>query len=126
MNLSRGSNYRLARGGEEFGQMLDARQLTTSMKAPTLKALVVGDNGKKRERKAVDLLCHRLSVIVLEVVGKKTLRLGKSEQQQQQNRTEPERRSKCLDTDPRRQFKSTMRRRGFWSSLETKGGLCNS
>jgi hypothetical protein len=61
------------------------------MKAPTLKALVVGDNGKKRERKAVDLLCHRSSVSVLEVVEKKTLRLGKSEQQQQQNRTEPNR-----------------------------------
>jgi hypothetical protein len=44
--------------------------LATSMKAPTLKALVVGDNRKKRERKAVDLLCHRSSVIVLEVVEK--------------------------------------------------------
>lgn len=34
------------------------------MKAPTLKALVVGDNRKKRERKVEGLLCHRLSDLV--------------------------------------------------------------
>jgi hypothetical protein len=31
--------------------VLDARQLATSMKAPTLKALVVGDNGKKESER---------------------------------------------------------------------------
>jgi hypothetical protein len=108
---------------QKFEQVQDARQLAPSMNAPTLKALVVGDNRKKRERKVEDLLCHRLSAIVLEVAEKK-LRLCKSEYQQPRNR--PERRSRCLDTDPRRQFESTMRRTICWSSLETKSGLQNS
>jgi hypothetical protein len=69
--------------------VLDARQLATSMKAPTLKALVVGDNGKKRERKAVDLLCHRSSVIVLEVVEKKPF--GWAKVNSNSNKTEPNR-----------------------------------
>lgn len=37
----------------------DARQLATSMEALTLVAFMVGDNGKKRERKVEGLLCHR-------------------------------------------------------------------
>jgi len=69
--------------------VLNARQLATSMKAPTLEALVVGDNGKKRERKAVDLLCHRLSVIVLEVVEKKPF--GWAKVNSNSNKAEPNR-----------------------------------
>jgi hypothetical protein len=61
------------------------------MKAPTLKALVVGDNGKKRERKAVDLLCHRSSVSVLEVVGKKPFGWAKVNSNSNSNKTEPNR-----------------------------------
>ncbi len=56
----------------------DPRQLATSMEAPTLVALVVGDNGKKRERKVECLFCHRLSAKVLEL-GVKKLRTRKSE-----------------------------------------------
>jgi len=59
-----------------MGKCKDARQLATSMKAPTLVALVVGDSGKKRERKVECLLCHRLCAKVLELVMKE-LRMRK-------------------------------------------------
>jgi hypothetical protein len=40
--------------------MHDARKLAMFLKKPTLEALTVGDNGKRRERKVEELLCHRL------------------------------------------------------------------
>jgi hypothetical protein len=45
----------------------DARELATSMKAPTLEALVVGDTRDGRKRKVEDLLCHQLRPIALEM-----------------------------------------------------------
>jgi hypothetical protein len=93
------------------------------MKAPTLESVGAWRQQEERERKVVDLLCHLSSVIVLEVVEKN---FGCAKANSDGNKTELERGSKCLDTDPRRQFKSTMRRRTFWSSLETKSDLCRS
>jgi hypothetical protein len=63
---------RLARDVDGFEQVLDARQLATSFQGSDAETLMSGHNRKKGERKVEDLLCHRLSVIVLEVVEKKT------------------------------------------------------
>jgi hypothetical protein len=68
---------RLARDIDGFEQVLDARQLATSFEGSDAETLVSGDNRKKGERKVEGLLCHRLSVIVLEVVEKKNFGCAK-------------------------------------------------
>jgi hypothetical protein len=93
--------------------MQDARQLAMSMKAPTLEALAAGDNGKRRERKVGVFIVPSVVCYCPRGAAKKFFGCGKvnSNRNNSGNETEPECRSKCLDTDPRLQFESTMRRR---------------